>query len=328
MLPGGGTAGSPGGGGSDPDGDEIAVEVDNCAGLWNPEQEDTDGDGSGDACDGDADGDDIPDDLDCDAGNPAAGLAALPPPSHLEVGTRPDHLFNWAAADGDWMLYRGRREPEEPFGYNHVCLAGNLQEGQADDATVPPPGGMLYYLVTGDSGCGAAPPGHRSGGGLRPIGPACLLVEMKMEDPGMAAAGAWSFRARGGGDLPVELEIRLPATGRLSHLHAVSLSIAYPPQSLVPVGSPVPGPLLAEEQAPARVDVSSREGEGRLQVTIARTGLGGSRQEEGQEATLVTLRWRQLQSGPVELRLDDIQVLDDEFSSLPMPGGSIRISMP
>jgi hypothetical protein len=153
-------------------------------------------------------------------------------------------------------------------------------------------------------------------------------VEMIPGDGGEPPPASWSFQARGGGDLPVEIDIRLPTTGRLAHLHAVSFSIAYPAQALSPMGSPIPGPLLAEEEAPARVDFSPAAAEGRLQVTIARTGLGGDSQAADADATLVTLRWQQLLAGAVELRLEDIQVLDADFSPVPLPGGVIRISTP
>lgn len=51
--------------GSDPDADNIDVAVDNCLQVWNPDQQDTDGDGIGDACDEpDDDGDGWSNELD------------------------------------------------------------------------------------------------------------------------------------------------------------------------------------------------------------------------------------------------------------------------
>jgi len=44
----------------DSDGDGIADEQDNCPQLANPQQEDTDGNQIGNACDNDIDGDEIP----------------------------------------------------------------------------------------------------------------------------------------------------------------------------------------------------------------------------------------------------------------------------
>jgi hypothetical protein len=329
TSPPGGVQGSTGGGGGlDPDADGIPGDQDNCAGLWNPEQKDHDADGEGDACDGDSDGDAIPDDLDCNARDPQAGLEALPPPSSLEVGTRPGHLFTWAGAGGRWILYRGVREPGSGFEYNHVCLSHNLGEGHADDADLPPPDGLLYYLVTGDSGCGPAPPGRRSDGGLRPVGPGCLVAENAPAELGVEERGPWSVRARGGKGLPVDLELRLPAGGALSRLHAISFSISYPAQALAPLSPPVPGPLLSEGQAPARVDFSPSDEPGRLQVTVARTGFGTGTAEATGELTLVTLRWRQLLSGPVELRLDGVQALDGDFAPLPLRGGVFHVSAP
>ncbi len=50
--------------GTDSDGDGIPDDDDNCPDDYNPDQEDTDGDGIGDACDDDLDGDDIANDAD------------------------------------------------------------------------------------------------------------------------------------------------------------------------------------------------------------------------------------------------------------------------
>ena len=48
----------------DADGDGVLDQRDNCAGLANPDQEDMDRDGAGDACDPDADGDGVPNEQD------------------------------------------------------------------------------------------------------------------------------------------------------------------------------------------------------------------------------------------------------------------------
>jgi hypothetical protein len=114
----------------------------------------------------------------------------------------------------------------------------------------------------------------------------------------------------------------------MAQLRAVSLAIAYPPQALSPLGSPIAGPLLAEDQAPARIDFAPSAGAGRMQVTVARTGLGAAGPETDGESILVTLRWRQLLPGPVELRLENVQALDADFAPLPLPGVVFRLHTP
>jgi hypothetical protein len=49
----------------DRDGDGVTRALDNCDGLYNPQQLDTDHDGRGNACDNDDDNDGVPDELDC-----------------------------------------------------------------------------------------------------------------------------------------------------------------------------------------------------------------------------------------------------------------------
>lgn len=49
---------------SDPDGDGVADDIDNCPGLWNPDQSNVNQDGLGDACDPDIDNDGVPNESD------------------------------------------------------------------------------------------------------------------------------------------------------------------------------------------------------------------------------------------------------------------------
>ncbi|PPK87536.1 putative secreted protein (Por secretion system target) [Neolewinella xylanilytica] len=60
---------------SDADGDGVIDAEDNCPETSNGDQTDTDGDGTGDACDDDIDGDGVPNADDCDPSDPLVGAA-------------------------------------------------------------------------------------------------------------------------------------------------------------------------------------------------------------------------------------------------------------
>lgn len=100
------------------DGDGICDDVDNCIGLENPDQVDTDGDALGDACDScpldpdnDADGDTICGDVDLCSGSA---------PDVLSNGLAPNH---YAQLDTDTYLEKGTPGQGDPEDHGAECDA-------------------------------------------------------------------------------------------------------------------------------------------------------------------------------------------------------------
>ena len=97
--------------------------------------------------------------------------------------------------------------------------------------------------------------------------------------------------------------------------------LVFDPAMLEPDLDPVAGPLLAEAQAPVRVDLHRTETDGgRLGFTASRTGLSGGRGAmEGEPQVLISTHWRSLGPGMVTLRLEKVQAVNSDFEPLPLP---------
>ncbi len=308
--------------GLDTDADGVADSGDNCPGLGNPRQQDMDLDGLGDACDDDADGDGVADDVDCDPLDAGAGLPAPPREVRLLLGQQPGKLLSWGSAEGAWVVYRGVREPGEPFRYNHTCQEAGLESGDHHDPEGPAPGSTFYYLMAVDSRCSPTAPGKRSDGMARPAGPQCLQVAMVPAPSG--SSQPWRFRAQGGSGLPIEIQLSLNPVEGLADLAAVSFTLAYDPLRVRPRGTPVPGALLAEAGAPARVDYQNDPVAGTLRITVARTGLGGH--PPGGLQILETTGWELLMPGPMGIRLDQVQALNADYAPVELSGAEFQVS--
>ncbi len=60
----------------------------------------------------------------------------------------------------------------DPFSYTHVCDPSLASTGPStNDAAVPGPGQLRYYLVSGANGCGVGDVGTDSSGNSRPYFP-------------------------------------------------------------------------------------------------------------------------------------------------------------
>jgi len=143
---------------SNPDGDTRGDACDNCPTLSNASQANADGDGAGDACD-------------CSPTDPS--LVRIPLPVTGDRFASKTHLTWDANPDATrYVVYLGSLAAGEPFSYVHVCdegLATSVPE--TDDPTLPGPGELRYYLISGSNTCGDGDLGTDSAGDLRPFVP-------------------------------------------------------------------------------------------------------------------------------------------------------------
>ncbi len=105
----------------DADGDGVADGADNCPLTYNPSQQDTDGDGSGDLCDTDDDNDGYPDTLEEAIGSDPLDGASLPAVSALDLSPA-QMLFSPGA--GAQLNVIGTFDPPagDPIAYDVTCL--------------------------------------------------------------------------------------------------------------------------------------------------------------------------------------------------------------
>lgn len=138
----------------DADGDGILNGQDNCPGVANPTQTDSDGDLHGDACD-------------CSPLN--AGVYAVPTEVPALTLGADKVTFTWTApADpgGSATVYDlVRSSVKTDFaGASAVCVATGVSGASATDATSPPLPQAGYYLVRARNLCGAGSAGKTTAG--------------------------------------------------------------------------------------------------------------------------------------------------------------------
>ncbi len=157
---------------NDIDGDGLCGDVDNCPAIANTDQADLDADGAGDLCDPDRDGDAVPNEGDC--APDARGTSEIPGEASGLQAEADKQTLQWDAANQGHIygLYRGSVALGQAFAYNHECVEASVPTRTASDATLPAPGELWYYLVSGRNSCGDGGLGSGTGG-LRPQVPSC-----------------------------------------------------------------------------------------------------------------------------------------------------------
>jgi hypothetical protein len=190
----------------DVDGDEVQDGIDNCPTVANNDQADSDGDGTGDACEGpaDSDGDGVADGEDncpdtpnadqadfdadgvgnaCDADDDNDGVndGADCAPLNAGVSQVAGEASDLAWADGSkteltWQLgeqaevsnvYRGTFDTV--FDPSWSCLAADVPGTSYTDDEPVTPGTGFHYLVTGENVCGESGAGADSEGTPRTV---------------------------------------------------------------------------------------------------------------------------------------------------------------
>jgi len=160
----------------DSDGDGFQDGVDNCPGGDNFDQSDADRDGVGDACDNcpsafdptqlDRDGDGSGDACDCAPDDPGAfrvpGEAVNVTFADDRVSLMWDSAIPGAGTDTVYDVLMPPN-PAQP-GSIGICAASGLPGAMLLDTSLPPTGGVSYYLARARNSCGAGPYGFWSDG--------------------------------------------------------------------------------------------------------------------------------------------------------------------
>jgi hypothetical protein len=133
--------------GNDLDQDGVCHAVDNCPTVPNPTQVNHDGDVRGDACD-------------CDLANSA--LWSLPSPVQAVLFTSKSQLVFTAPAEpgsvGPAFYDTIRSSTPADFFSQGFCVESDDSDLTASDTNEPGPGGVFFYLVRAENGCGPGPP--------------------------------------------------------------------------------------------------------------------------------------------------------------------------
>ena len=160
----------------DTDSDGVYDGFDNCQRVPNPDQADTDGDGTGDACDLDTDNDCAPDVSDCAPLDSSAFAVPGEITGQKFLDRQTQTWVSGAPAAGQGTVHdvvRGFAD-EFPVGSGSAdgCVAAGLTGASVSDGTRPPAGRIFWYLVRGRNACGAGTWGSTTAGAPRlPIVP-------------------------------------------------------------------------------------------------------------------------------------------------------------
>ena len=141
---------------ADADSDGIPDEEDNCPAQANPDQEDSDGDGPGDACDPDDDNDGVEDGSDCAPFDRGVSDVAGPVGFTLRMDDSGGARLRWLRGyQGHTSnVYRGNLGPGETWAYDESCLFAETPDTTWTDPEVPVAGSGFFYLVGADNACG------------------------------------------------------------------------------------------------------------------------------------------------------------------------------
>jgi uncharacterized protein YjiK len=180
---------------NDPDGDldrdRVCGDVDNCPGVANPDQADTDDDGQGDACDSDDDNDGVDDAADC---LPAVGSVSqvagpVGPTLRLEKDTAGGGvaLLSWLRGDQGHVsnVYRGTVPAGGAWSYDEICFDPETPVFESSDPDGLSPDDVAYYLVSARNDCGESRMGQDNlGGGPSDLFPAIPCPALDRDSDG------------------------------------------------------------------------------------------------------------------------------------------------
>ena len=229
-------------------------------------------------------------------------------------------------------VWRGLRVAGTPFDYNHSCQAGHLLDLQWSDGRSPAGGTTFYYLVAPDGPCARSALGTASDGSPRPEGSPCVAAAVVAR---AVSGDIWDLRMT---TTPEEVRIAFHLGARAAgiDLYAVSFDLLVDPArlELLPGAEPGDGRLFGIANELLRVEtVPDPTRPGTWRITVARTGVGGSRavrDPTGAAELLLTTRWRRLAPGRARVTIQRARVMDGSFQTrpLPDPAGDWVVALP